>query len=232
VTEPPLPARSVGQGSRTRRVWWTAVLFMVGSALFALGAFPPYSEAVGLQCTALTFFAGSLPFTAAGYLQYREAVDGLPGRRPGDRRFWVWAPRDLDWSASAVQLAGTLWFNWSTGNALRHNLSAAATDERVWRPDTLGSAAFLVASALAVVAVRQQTPRHRSRLRPWWIAALNLAGSIAFGVSAIAAYVVPATGNAWHAELSNLGTLVGAVCFLVGAVLLLPRKPAQVGVRQ
>ena len=30
-----------------------------------------------------------------------------------------------------------------------------------------------------------------------------------------------------NAELSNLGTLVGAVCFLTGAVLLLPRRAAR-----
>ena len=47
-------------------------------------------------------------------------------------------------------------------------------------------------------------------------------GSIAFGVSAVAAYVVPATGDVWDAAMSNLGTLVGALCFLVGAILLLP----------
>jgi hypothetical protein len=49
-----------------------------------------------------------------------------------------------------------------------------------------------------------------------------MAGSIAFGVSAVASYIVPADGDLWNAELSNLGTFVGALCFLVGAALLLP----------
>ena len=62
--------------------------------------------------------------------------------------------------------------------------------------------------------------------RDWWIGVANLLGSVAFGVSAVAAFIVPATGDAWNAELSNLGTLVGALCFLIGAVMLLPsRKP-------
>src|SRR3954471_4232779 len=60
------------------RGWWIATLFIVGSSLFALGAVPPYANAVGLRATALTFFVGSLFFTSAGFLQYREAVDGLP----------------------------------------------------------------------------------------------------------------------------------------------------------
>ena len=58
----------------------------------------------------------------------------------------------------------------------------------------------------------------------WWIGAANMLGSVAFGVSAVAAYVVPATGDVRNAELSNLGTFVGAICFLIGAILLLPSE--------
>ena len=52
----------------------------------------------------------------------------------------------------------------------------------------------------------------------------NLIGSVAFGVSAVAGYINPATGQIHNAERSNLGTLVGAVCFFVGALLLLPER--------
>jgi hypothetical protein len=206
------------------------VLFMIGSSLFALGAVPWYAEAVGLGPTALTFFVGSLFFTSAAFGQYRQAVDGLPpGRARGHGPLLVWAPRDLDWLACAVQLAGTLWFNWSTGNALRHNLGAAAGDERVWRPDVLGSIAFLVASVAACAAAHRAGGRASHRTTDWWIGVANLAGSVAFGASAIASYIVPSSGDVWDAELANLGTFVGALCFLVGATLLLPaarRVPA------
>jgi hypothetical protein len=47
---------------------------------------------------------------------------------------------------------------------------------------------------------------------------------VAFGVSAVAAYVVPDTGKLLDVELSNLGTFVGALCFLGGALLLLPER--------
>ena len=80
---------------------------MVGSSLFALGAVPFYADAVGLRATAVTFFVGSLFFTSAAFLQYREAVDGLAPAPRRRRRVWVWAPGDVDWSASAVQFAGT-----------------------------------------------------------------------------------------------------------------------------
>ena len=214
-------------GRRTRgRDWWIAVLFIVGSSLFALGAVPYYSEAVGLRATALTFFIGSVFFTSAAFLQYRQAVDGLPAEHnPERRRFWLLAPRDVGWLACAVQFAGTLWFNWSTANAVRLNLDAAEADQRVWRPDALGSAAFLVASGLAWMDASNAMVDGQPKSRDWWIGAANMLGSVAFGVSAVAAYVVPASGDVWNAEISNLGTLVGAICFLIGAILLLPATP-------
>ena len=214
-----------------RRRWWIAVLFIIGSTLFALGAVPYYSEAVGLRATALTFFIGSVFFTSAAFLQYRESVDGVPAVDiPQDRRFWVWAPGNVGWLACAVQFAGTLWFNWSTGNAVRVNLDAAAEDQRVWRPDALGSIAFLVASGLAWMDALATSSMGSRKPRLWWIAVANLLGSIAFGVSAVAGYVVPTSDDVWNAEVSNLGTLVGAICFLIGAILLLP--PRTVGSEQ
>lgn len=212
--------------SRTvaKRDRWIAGLFIVGSSLFGLGAVPFYSEAVGLRLCALTFFLGSLFFTGAAFLQYRESVDALASKR-GPRRptFWVWAPQDPGWLASVVQLLGTLWFNWSTANALRVNLDAALADQRVWRPDALGSIAFLVSSGLALWAVHREMIAGQPKPRSWTIGVLNMVGSVAFGVSAVAAFVVPSSGDVRNAELSNLGTLVGAVCFLIGAILLVPR---------
>ena len=58
--------------------------------------------------------------------------------------------------------------------------------------------------------------------RTWETAWLNLVGSVAFGVSAIAAYTVPESGEVVNAALVNLGTFVGALCFLGGALLMTP----------
>jgi hypothetical protein len=218
-------AALTGRRGESSRLWWTAVLFIVGSVLFALGALPFYSQAVGLSVCALTFFVGSLFFTGAAFLQYGEAAAALPG---GSHRHTmaVWAPRNLGWLACVIQLAGTLWFNWSTANALRTNLAGALADQRVWRPDALGSIAFLIASALALVDASRSSDPSRPRSRTWKIGVANLAGSVAFGVSAIASYVVPASGDFLNAELTNLGTFTGGVCFLVGAILLLPPRAA------
>jgi hypothetical protein len=48
--------------------------------------------------------------------------------------------------------------------------------------------------------------------------------SIAFGASAVASYVVPVSDQPRNVTLMNLGTFVGALAFLVGAVLLLPER--------
>jgi len=211
-----------GAGRPTARDRWIAWLFIIGSSLFALGALPFYVEAVGLRWCAATFFVGSLFFTCAAFLQYREAVDALAAVGATRRHsLWVWAPRNLVWLAGAVQLAGTLWFNWSTGNALRDNLSAELTEQRVWRPDALGSIAFLVSSAVALRYAGRGAIAGRPRPRTWKIGVINVAGSVAFGVSAVAAFVIPSSGDVWNAGLSNLGTLVGALCFLTGAILML-----------
>lgn len=61
--------------------------------------------------------------------------------------------------------------------------------------------------------------------RPWWIAVANMCGSVAFGAAAVASYVVPDSGALRNAMVVNLGTCLGALCFLVGAYLLLPRSP-------
>ena len=62
----------------------------------------------------------------------------------------------------------------------------------------------------------------RCRSLEWWIVAINLLGSIAFGVSAVASLLEPSTGLPVSARIANAGTAVGGVCFLVGAVLLIP----------
>jgi hypothetical protein len=54
----------------------------------------------------------------------------------------------------------------------------------------------------------------RPRSWAWWITLVNLAGSVAFGISAVASYVNPDIGQLRNAERANLGTLAGAVCFL------------------
>ena len=212
----------------TARGWWIGILFAVGSSLFALGAVPGYATAVGDRADSATYFLGSLFFTSAGFLQYRESVDAAAdGPTCGWKRVLAYRPRQIDWWATAIQLAGTVFFNVSTGNALRIDLSSQAAHQHIWRPDAFGSVCFLVASGLAWFEVCHGWLAWSPRSLAWWITLANLVGSVAFGISAVAAYIVPATGQVLDVELSNLGTFVGALCFLGGALLLLPERTEQ-----
>ena len=208
--------------------WWIGVLFAVGSLCFALGAAPGYVDAVGVATDSVTFFVGSLFFTVAAFLQYLEVVHAprLP-RGIGTterRRSFSWEPQRVEWWAALVQLAGTLLFNVSTFDAMRGQLSATQANRLVWTPDALGSICFLVASGLAWADVGQAWWSWQPRNPSWRITALNLGGSMAFGVSAVASHVVPASDQPRNVALMNLGTFVGALCFLIGALLLLPER--------
>jgi hypothetical protein len=205
-----------------------ATLFMVGSACFALGSVPAYASAVGALPTAVTYFVGSLFFTSASFGQLLQAQ--TPAMAPSaDRqhaasavRVRAWLPHDRGWMAAATQFPGTLFFNASTGWAVVQNLSVAEVDKHVWRPDVFGSVLFLVSSSYALLALgpvwRQWAPTSWT----WVIGWLNMAGSVAFMASAVAAYVVPATGAVVNPAWADGGTLVGAVCFFVGAALMFP----------
>ncbi|HYA33685.1 MAG TPA: hypothetical protein VEG65_06810 [Candidatus Bathyarchaeia archaeon] len=207
--------------------WWIGILFAVGSICFAIGALPGYLSAVGYEVDALTFFVGSLWFTSAAFLQVVEAanVDFSERERTTHRlRLFTWEPRRIDWWSTLVQFVGTLYFNATTFHALSVNLSVSQLNRLVWTPDALGSMCFLVASGLAWYEVCHTIRCWRLGSLPWWITALNLLGSVAFGVSALASFAVPTTGLPVNAALVNLGTFVGALCFFTGAVLLLPER--------
>lgn len=152
-------------------------------------------------------------------------VDATPGGPPtGWRLYLSLDVRRIDWLATVVQLAGTLFFNVSTGNAARVDLSAGSAAHHVWRPDVFGSLCFLIASGLAWFEVCHGWASWQPSSLAWWITLVNLLGSIAFGVSAATSYIVPASGQLLSVRLTNLGTFVGAVLFLAGATLLLPER--------
>lgn len=194
--------------SNRGRVWWTGILFAVGSICFAAASFASQWASASRPAIGVTFFVGSIAFTLASALQLSTTPAG-PWR--GDRL------------AAVVQLAGTLFFNVSTFEAMQRGLDARETDLRVWAPDAFGSVCFLVASELALAGVCGRWVCWRPASRAWRIAAFNMVGSIAFGVAAVASLVEPSTSEPVSAAISNAGTTAGALCFLAGAVLLTPR---------
>jgi hypothetical protein len=197
---------------------WEARLFALGSLCFALGALPGYAELVGATADDATYAIGSVFFTVAAFTALR-----LTGR--WTRRGWQSAGWS-DWWAAAIQFLGTLFFNVSTFAAL------FGDDGNVWRPDAFGSVAFLVSSVLAVHAVSIRDRLWDPTARTWRVAWVNLLGSILFGVSALGAYTAPGATEVANATADNLGTFLGALCFLAGALLMTPdpaRGPGPAG---
>jgi YrhK-like protein len=181
-----------------------ALGFAIGSACFFIGPFPGFVQLVGEGADGVVFFAGSVFFTLAAGLELREATLRL-GR---------WAANPSWWSA-AIQFAGTLLFNLNTFDAMKDGLSTEQENRLVFAPDLFGSACFLASGLLAYFAATG--PEHR-------MAAVNLAGCVLFGISAIASYIVPSTGSVLDLAAVNWCTALGALCFFVGALMLLPRK--------
>lgn len=212
-----------------RASWWIGVLFAIGSTCFFLGPFPGFVELVGTGADGLVFFVGSIFFTSAAALQWLEAINADPGPDARRERFRLLAfePRRIDWWSSGVQLVGTVLFNLDTFHALQEGLDADAYDRLVWTPDALGSVCFLVSGYLAYAEVSGGYLRPHRRTLAWWIAAINLLGCIAFGISAVAAYWVPTEGSLLDLAAANAFTAFGGLCFLVGAVLLLPESAAE-----
>jgi hypothetical protein len=185
----------------SRQCW----LFAVGSAFFAVATVPGFSAVAGAGATNALCFVGSWFFTTAAWMQLM--LSGPPPK--------------LEWQSAVIQFAGTVLFNISTGSALW----AHATGVRrhyVWAPDALGSIAFLVSAALGVAAASIAVGLIALGSRDWQAEWINMVGSIAFGVSAVGAFV-RRTGITEDALLANLGTFLGALCFLGAALLVLPR---------
>ncbi len=185
----------------TRQCW----LFAIGSSFFALATIPGFPALTNAGVANVLCFIGSWFFTSAAWMQLK-----LSGQH-----------RDANWYSAAAQFVGTLLFNISTGSAVWAH-AIRAERRLVWAPDATGSIAFLVSGLLGVLAVSAAIGTLALKSRDWQAEWINLIGCIAFGVSAVAAFVSK-TGITEDAKMANLGTFIGALCFLAAALLILPR---------
>jgi hypothetical protein len=190
-------------------------LFMIGSSLFAIGTVPGFATLCYAGATNLLCFMGSCFFTSAALIQ-------LLLSRPSMSRTWNMPSTRAECLSSAIQLFGTLNFNLSTGATLWAE-RVPTRRHFVWWPDAAGSVAFLVSGALGVVAVTLTVGLVRVKSRLWLAACTSMIGSIAFGASAIGAFITK-TGSTEDAQLAQTGTFVGALCFLIAALLRLPKR--------
>jgi hypothetical protein len=190
---------------------WMALLFATGSACFLIGPFPGYANLVGDSADSVTFFVGSILFTAGGALQTSIAFPERHSRDDGRAAWW----------AAVIQSAGTVFFNVTTYQAMYTALSNTEYNKLVWRPDALGSICFLVSGAIAYRASPRRGWLPARRGSGWWEPSINLLGCIFFGISAVAGYVVPSTGSMIDLAAANWNTVLGAACFLTCALATL-----------
>lgn len=223
-------AAAVPYWAPARLGWWIAVLFMIGSFCFALGAAAaalPGAAPGPLASAAVqngVFFIGSLFFTAAASCQLAESLRALrhTALRLGTPGTTIALPlrfARLGYRSSLVQWFGTLLFNLNTFDALNGGEGWVYEEIVVWTPDFVGSVCFLVASHLAYLEIKEDTTATRLSRR---IVAVNYLGAVAFMGSALCAAVPAAAAPPLLVLCASLLTLSGAVCFFAAAYLLLP----------
>jgi hypothetical protein len=218
--------------------WWIGVVFALGSTLFALGSVLSLSSnlanAWSLDATGINaiFFAGSIPFTAAAYLQLLQAANQgeFPRRmaRPALRTVLrAWRPHDAGWLSCALQFVGTLLFNLNTFDAMIPSLTWLQQDLVIWAPNFVGSVLFLASGYLAFIEICHAHGAWKPRELSWWVTVFNLLGCVGFMASALFAFVLPGAANIEAVTLSIAFTLQGAVCFFIGSALMLPETELQ-----
>jgi hypothetical protein len=205
--------------------WWISVLFMIGALLFAAGSVIVMRHPDLAANANVVFFTGSIFFTSAAYIQYFQAINaqvlahGLAGD-PGGKRAFAWKPRRIDFWVTATQFAGTILFNFNTGDAF-WTRTPFQENLFVWWPNITGSILFMVSGTLAMLEICRGWC-WRPRDIEWNITFVNFLGCVAFLISAVLAHA-PATPvfenqGVW----STMLTLIGAACFFTGAYLMLP----------
>ena len=213
--------------------WWIGVVFALGSALFMFGSVlslaPELAQAWAFdpQEINLVFFAGSIPFTTAAYLQlFQSANAGVfpphGGSESPRRVLFGWRPHDIGWLSCALQFPGTLLFNANTFDALLPNLDWLQQDLAIWVPDVAGSVLFLASGYLAFVETCHAHFAWRPQDISWWVTFANLLGCVAFMVSAVFAFVPSQAPGFDAAGLAVMFTLMGGTGFLIGSLLMLP----------
>lgn len=213
--------------------WWIAVVFSVGSALFVAGSvlalIPNLAKSAGLDNTQVNgvFFLGSIPFTTAAFLQFWQATQATqctyqdqnkPFRQTQFGRYLT----SIAWLSAGLQFIGTLLFNVNTFNGMNSHLNWLQSDMNVWVPDFIGSILFLASGYLAFIEVAHAYWKCDGTSICWWIVFINLLGCIAFFVAAIFSFTPTGGASTFDINAALLFTLIGAFCFLLGSLLMLP----------
>ncbi|MFJ8107296.1 hypothetical protein [Streptomyces sp. NPDC096132] len=210
-----------------------ATAFVIGGALFAVGAgVAQFGSGDATTCASI-YFAGGLFFNTGGYVSLLQVVNA-PRHLPGGEgrlvtpgwRWWSYEPTRADWLSVFVLFVGTLVFGVNLLDSFFQGLSVQQVNRLIWVPDVIGCILFLISGHLAFAEIcHGRGPCLRCRSLGWWIVAVNQLGSVLFMISALAAYTLPTTASLINTDIANWGTLLGALCFSVGGLLQFGERP-------
>jgi hypothetical protein len=201
----------------------SAVAFILGGSLFALGAVFAQLGVGGLKTVNVTYLVGGFFFSLGGYASILLVVSMNQDERATTKaermRWWIFGPHHLGWRSAVVLFVGTLLFAVSLVAAFAEGLTPRQSNGWIWFPDILGCVCFLVSGHLALLDVCAGRIGVRVHQVGWWVVAVNQLGSILFFLAGLAAFTRPATSRALDIGLVNWGTFAGAVCFAVGGLI-------------
>ncbi|TWT61751.1 hypothetical protein Pan54_24880 [Rubinisphaera italica] len=213
--------------------WWIGVIFAIGSLLFIIGSVlclsPKLATVWSLDSLQINtiFFAGSIPFTTAAYLQLFQAAnagESTDENSGSSRRLNIlgWRPGDIGWLSSALQFIGTILFNFNTFDATLPSLDWFESNLLIWVPNIFGSILFLASGYLAFIEICHAYWAWNPKDVSWWVVFTNLLGCVGFMISAVFGIFLPGPANIDAATLSTTFTLLGAIGFFIGSLLMLP----------
>jgi len=207
----------------------SAVAFIVGGSLFALGAAFAQRGVVDLLTVNVTYLVGGVFFSLGAFSSILLAVNAPTDREghhvEGSMRWWTYEPRRRDWRSAVVLFIGTLLFAVSLVAAFAEGLTPRQSNGWIWLPDMLGCLCFLLSGHLAMLEVGGGHVAVHVHELDWWVVAINQLGSILFVLAGLAAFTRPTTSSVLNAGLVNWGTFAGAVCFAVGGLLQVFIRP-------
>jgi acyl-CoA thioesterase len=223
-----------------RLAWWVAVIFIIGSAFFVVGAAGSLMPSVfgGKDRMSVfaeaNYFAGATLYTAGIYCQLLEGLNADerigPNREshPPKRFRWFvshWADLGrLEILIPLVFLIGSLVFNYETTDSLGSALGLMPR-LALWETSLLGSVFFLLAGLLIFIEAGHRYLSFAVRDISWWIAVLFTIGGIGFVIGCLPGLHTPGLPTAKEGSgpaIVKVGFLTGGVAYLVGSYLMLP----------
>lgn len=208
--------------------WWVAIGFIVGSALFTLGALaalsPSWFAGLDFNLVDWAYFSGAIAFTIAIYLQILETINADENAYLKDvprQNFylWKWQFDRLSYVSTLILFIGSLMFNVETTCVL---LGITNSFLLVSLPSLLGSIAFVIYGYLGAVEVCHQWWGWKPRRFSWWVQVFNFVGAIGFLVAAIFGFDLPGFSSPDAPLVVQISHFLGSILFLAGSALMLP----------